>query len=248
MTRLSGRIALVTGAAVGMGAAAARRLAADGARVWLLDRQPCELTLADIRRLGGSAEVLQADITDEAALARAAQAIEADTGRLDILVNNAGILSGRKPWHEHTLAEVKRFLEVNAVGPFGVTQAMHALLLKSSAGRVINVASRTYFLANPGQIGYVMSKGAVMGFTRVLAKELGVHGITVNAVAPGMISTPGTSEHSPEEAFDRVAQNQAIRRRGQPEDLAGLIAFLASDDAAMITGQFMLADGGGYLL
>jgi NAD(P)-dependent dehydrogenase (short-subunit alcohol dehydrogenase family) len=124
---------------------------------------------------------------------------------------------------------------------------MYPLLKKSKAGRVINVASRTFFLANPGQMAYVAAKGAVWGMTRVLAKELGEENITVNAVAPGMIATPGTQAHSKEEAFDRVMQNQAIKKRGKPEHLANLIAFLASDEAEMITGQFMLADGGGYL-
>jgi NAD(P)-dependent dehydrogenase (short-subunit alcohol dehydrogenase family) len=133
------------------------------------------------------------------------------------------------------------------MGYFLTTKAMYPLLKKSQAGRVINVASRTFFLANPGQMAYVAAKGAVWGMTRVLAKELGEENITVNAVAPGMIATPGTEAHSKEDAFDRVMQNQAIKKRGKPEHLANLIAFLASDEAEMITGQFMLADGGGYL-
>ena len=109
------------------------------------------------------------------------------------------------------------------------------------------VASRTYFLANPGQMAYVASKGAVMGMTRVLAKEMGEQGIPVNAVMPGMVATPGTTEHSQEEAFNRVMGNQAIKKRVTPEHLAALIAFLASDDAELITGQMILCDGGGYL-
>jgi NAD(P)-dependent dehydrogenase (short-subunit alcohol dehydrogenase family) len=133
------------------------------------------------------------------------------------------------------------------MGYFLVSKAMYPLLRKSQAGRIINVASRTYFLANPGQMAYVASKGAIMGMTRVLAKELGDENITVNAVAPGMIATAGTEEHSNEEAFNRVMMNQAIKKRGKPEHLANLIAFLASDEAEMITGQMMLCDGGGYL-
>ncbi|PYT11568.1 MAG: alcohol dehydrogenase, partial [Acidobacteria bacterium] len=100
---------------------------------------------------------------------------------------------------------------------------------------------------NPGQMAYVASKGAVMGMTRVLAKEMGEDGITVNAVMPGMVATPGTRANSSEEMFDRVMQNQAIKRRVQPHHLAALIAFIASDDAEMITGQMILCDGGGYL-
>ena len=245
--RLKGRIAVVTGGAGGMGRGAALKLAAEGAAVEILDKQDASAVCEEIRRGGGSAHAQQCDTTDEAALARCAQAIEERHGRIDILVNNAGILSGRTPWHSLSRDEMNRFLQVNFMGYFLTAQAMYPLLKKSKAGRVINVASRTFFLANPGQMAYVAAKGAVWGMTRVLAKELGDEGITVNAVAPGMIATPGTEAHSKEEAFERVMQNQAIKKRGKPEHLANLIAFLASDEAEMITGQFMLADGGGYL-
>ncbi len=248
MGRLDGRIAVVSGAASGMGQGAALKLAQEGAIVEILDRNDATETIALIREAGGEAAASVCDVTDEAQIRAAAQAVEARRGRIDILVNNAGILSGRKPWHELTRDEVDRFLQVNFMGYFLVSQAFYPLLQKSSAGRIINVASRTYYLANPGQMAYVASKGAVMGFTRVLAKELGPENITVNAVAPGMIATEGTLANSPEEAFDRVMQNQAIRKRGEPRHLAGLIAFLASDEAELITGQFMLCDGGGYLL
>ncbi|MCK9510179.1 MAG: glucose 1-dehydrogenase [Pigmentiphaga sp.] len=247
--RLSGRVAVVTGGASGMGEGIARRLAAEGAQVEILDRQPADTVLAAIRAAGGQADSVLADTTDEAALAAAAAAVgERHQGRIDILVNNAGILSERKPWHELARAEVERFLQVNFMGYFLTTQAFYPLLRQSRAGRVINVASRTYFLANPGQLAYVASKGAVMGMTRVLAKEMGPENITVNAVAPGMIATPGTREYSDEAAFDRVMQNQAIRKRGEPRHLAGLVAYLASDDAELVTGQMWLCDGGGYLL
>ena len=248
MGRLQGRIAVVTGASSGMGQGAALKLAAEGAHVELLDRNDSVETVAQIRAAAaGRATASLCDVTDEAQIAAAVQAIGQRHGRIDILVNNAGILSGRTPWHELKRAEVERFLQVNFVGYFLVTQAFYPLLQRSAAGRVINVASRTYFLANPGQMAYVASKGAVMGMTRVLAKELGPENITVNAVAPGMIATAGTVEHSAEDAFDRVMQNQAIRKRGTPQHLASLIAFLASDEAELITGQMMLCDGGGYL-
>src|SRR5919109_2096754 len=135
MGRLKDRIAIVSGAAGGIGRAAALRLAAEGAKV-------------------------------------------------DILVNNAGILSGRKPWHQLTYEEMNRYVQINYLGYFNVSKAVYPLIKKSKHGRIINVASRTYFLANPGQMAYVASKGAVMGMTRVMAKELGDDGITVNAVAP----------------------------------------------------------------
>ena len=247
MGRLEQRIAVVTGAASGMGRGIALKLAQEGASVALLDVQDAGGVRDEIVAVGGDAIACRCDVTDEASIQAAQAAVAERFGRIDILVNNAGILSGRKPWFEHTGDEVNRFLQVNFMGYFLVTKAFYPLLKLSSAGRVINVASRTYFLANPGQMAYVASKGAVMGMTRVLAKELGDENITVNAVAPGMIATAGTLAHSKDEAFDRVMQNQALKKRGKPEHLAGLVAFLASDEAEMITGQMMLCDGGGYL-
>lgn len=247
--RLSGRVAVVTGGASGMGEGIAQRLAQEGAFVEILDKQAADAVVTAIQAAGGQAASTLADTTDEASLAAAAQAVAArHQGRIDILVNNAGILADRTPWHQLPRAEVERFLQVNFVGYFLTAQAFYPLLQQSQAGRIVNVASRTYFLANPGQLAYVASKGAVMGMTRVLAKELGPENITVNAVAPGMIATPGTRAYSEEAAFDRVMQNQTIKKRGEPRHLAGLIAYLASDDAELVTGQMWLCDGGGYLL
>lgn len=247
--RLAGRVAVVTGGASGMGEGIAQRLASEGACVEIFDKQSADRVVEAIREAGGVAHAVQGDTTNEEDLARAATEVgERHGGRVDILVNNAGILTPRKAWHELPRAEVERFLQVNFMGYFLTCQAFYPLLKKSQAGRIINVASRTYFLANPGQLSYVASKGAVMGMTRVLAKELGPENITVNAVAPGMIATPGTRAYSEEEAFDRVMQNQAIRKRGEPRHLAGLVAYLASDDAELVTGQMWLCDGGGYLL
>jgi NAD(P)-dependent dehydrogenase (short-subunit alcohol dehydrogenase family) len=245
--RLQDRIAVVTGAAAGLGKAAAVRLASEGARIEILDIQNGDAAVAEIRTAGGDAHSTLCDCANEAQIAAAVQEIGARRGRVDILVNNAGILSGRKPWHSLSYEEVNRYIQVNYIGYFLVTKAFYPLIKTSATPRVIMVASRTYFLANPGQMAYVASKGAVMGMTRVLAKELGEEGIPVNAVMPGMVATPGTTEHSPEEAFNRVMGNQAIKKRVQPEHLAGLIAFLASDDAELITGQMILCDGGGYL-
>jgi len=247
MGRLENRVAVVTGGAAGLGRAAALRLASEGARIEILDVKDATPVCEEVRAAGGTANCEQCDVTDEAQVQRAAEAVEKRNGRIDILVNNAGILSGRKPWHTLTKEEVNQFVQVNYVGYFVVTKAFYPLIKKSQHGRVIMVASRTYFLANPGQMAYVASKGAVMGMTRVLARELGEESITVNAVMPGMVATPGTEEHSQEEAFNRVMGNQAIKKRVQPEHLAALIAFLASDDAELITGQMILCDGGGYL-
>jgi NAD(P)-dependent dehydrogenase (short-subunit alcohol dehydrogenase family) len=247
MTRLQDRVAVVSGAAGGIGRAAAKRLASEGARIEILDRNDASEAVDEIRAAGGYANAQLCDVTNEEQIEQAVAEIAARHGKVDILVNNAGLLSGRTPWHELTYGEMNRFVQVNYLGYFNVSKAIYPLLKKSSHGRIINVASRTYFLANPGQMAYVASKGAVMGMTRVMAKELGDEGITVNAVAPGMVATPGTQAHSNEEAFNRVMMNQAIKKRVTPEHFAGLIAFIASDDAEMITGQMILCDGGGYL-
>lgn len=247
MSRLKDRVAVVSGAATGIGKAVAVRLAADGATVEILDIKDAAEAVSEIRAAGGQANAEICDVTNEAQIANAVAAIAARHSRVDILVNNAGILSGKTPWHELSYDEVNRFVQVNYLGYFLVSKAVYPLLKKSEYGRLINVASRTYFLANPGQMAYVAAKGAVMGMTRVMAKEMGDDNICVNAVAPGMIATEGTMAHSNEEAFNRVMNNQAIKKRGKPEHLAGLIAFLASDDAEMITGQMILCDGGGYL-
>jgi NAD(P)-dependent dehydrogenase (short-subunit alcohol dehydrogenase family) len=247
MSRLKDRIAIVSGAAGGIGRAAALRLAAEGAKIEILDIKDASQVVSEIRAAGGEANAQICDVTNVDQIAEAVQAIEKRHERVDILVNNAGILSGRKPWHQLTYEEMNRYVQINYLGYFNVSQAVYPLIKKSKHGRIINVASRTYFLANPGQMAYVASKGAVMGMTRVMAKELGDDGITVNAVAPGMVATPGTQAHSDEEAFNRVMMNQAIKKRVTPEHFAGLIAFIASDDAELITGQMILCDGGGYL-
>lgn len=247
MKRLENRIAVVSGAAAGLGRAIAKRLAAEGAAIEILDRNNANEACAEIEAAGGKAHATVCDVTDEPAIAAAASGVAERHGQIDILVNNAGILSGRSPWHTLSRNEMERYIDVNFIGYFLVTKAFYPLIRKNSTGRIVNVASRTYFLANPGQMAYVASKGAVMGMTRVLAKECGDDGVTVNAIMPGMVATPGTQAHSQEEAFNRVMMNQCIKKRVTPEHFAALAAFIASDDAEMITGQMILCDGGGYL-
>jgi NAD(P)-dependent dehydrogenase (short-subunit alcohol dehydrogenase family) len=248
MGKLDNRVALVTGAASGIGRAIALRLADEGAQLALLDVKDETETLRLLREKGTTAEAWKADVTDERQVNDALAAIGQRFDHLDVLVNNAGILSDRKPWHEHTKADVERYINVNYVGYFVVTKAAYPLLKKSQVpARIINIASRTFFSAPAGQMAYIASKGAVIGMTRVLARELGEEGITVNALMPGQVATPGTMEFTSEEVFNRTMQAQAIKQRGEPEDLANLVAFIASDDARLITGQTIIVDGGGFM-
>jgi NAD(P)-dependent dehydrogenase (short-subunit alcohol dehydrogenase family) len=248
MGKLDNRVALVTGAASGIGRAIALRLAEENALLALLDVKDETETLRMLREKGATAEAWTADVTNEQQVNDALAAIGEHYDHLDVLVNNAGILSDRKPWYEHTKADVERFISVNYVGYFLVTKAAYPLLKKSQVpARLINIASRTFFSAPPGQMAYIASKGAVIGMTRVLARELGEEGITVNALMPGQVATPGTMEFTSEEVFNRTMQAQAIKQRGMPEDLANLVAFVASDDARLITGQTIIVDGGGFM-
>jgi NAD(P)-dependent dehydrogenase (short-subunit alcohol dehydrogenase family) len=233
--------AVVTGGARGLGAAIAARLHADGHQVTVLD---VLAPAADApARVGWSS----CDVTEPDQLEAAMTAVAERGGGIDVLVNNAGLISPRRPYLESSKDELVRYLTVNAVGYALATQSAHPWLVASGRGCVVNVASRTFFTGSPGQLAYVASKGAVLGMTRVLARELGPHGVTVNAVVPGQVATPGTEQYNAEADFDRTMGQQAIARRVQPEDLAGLVSFLCGPDARMVTGQTLLCDGGGYL-
>lgn len=244
MRGLQGRVAAVTGGARGLGKAMAERLAEEGVRVAVLDILHGE---ADelAAQIGGKA--FHCDTTNETDLGLAFSGIRDTFGGLDILINNAGLIAPRKDWQTWSKEEVQRFSDVNYIGYFLAIKSAHSLLKASGNGRIINIASRTFFMGNPGQTPYVSAKGAVIGLSWNMAKELGGDRITVNAVMPGQVETPGTSAYNPPEMFERTMQNQAIKERVYPEHLAALVAFLASDDASMISGQSIVVDGGGLL-
>ena len=247
MQRLSGRIAVVSGGASGIGRAAAKRLADEGAILEIIDKQEASSTCAEIAAAGGTARYSLCDVTDENQVSASVRSIEVRHSKVDILVNNAGILTDRKPWHMKSRDELEKFMKVNYLGVYELSKAIYPLIKRSSCGRIVIIGSRTAFMGIPGMAGYIESKAAVMGLTRVLARELGVEGITVNCVAPGMIATPGTRANSGEETFNRMTAIQAIKKPVEPEHVAGLVAFLASDDAQLITGQTIVCDGGGFL-
>jgi pyridoxal 4-dehydrogenase len=242
---LAGQTALVTGAAQGLGYAAAARLAADGASVALLDR--------DGERLGAAADALSAqgltvlphtvDLTDEEGIGAAVAAVLSTEGRIDVLVNNVGIYPHR-PFEELTYAAWRHVFAVNLDSVFLCTHAVYPAMRERGYGRIVNVSSSTFFIGYPGLAAYIASKGGIIGFTRALASEAGPHGITVNAVTPGLIATEGVLGGEEAGLFDEIVPQQALPRRGEPEDIAECIAYLASPAAGFITGQTINVDGG----
>lgn len=245
--RLEGTVSIVTGAAGGLGRSLAARLAAEGSTVACLDvTDPAPDSAEDSP--GENEHLFDCDITDESQVSRTVSDVAERFGGIDILVNNAGLLSGRRSFLEATPDEMHRYFDVNAVGPLLMSQACYPHLRDSEwRGRIINVASRTFFTGNPGQLAYIASKGALTGMTRVLAHELGADRITVNAVMPAQVATPGTREHSGEEVFAKTMEKQAIREFVTPSHFAGMVAYLASPDGMLVTGQTMVCDGGGLM-
>ena len=242
-SRLDGRVAVVTGAARGIGRALAERLAAAGAAIVLADLDAGEETLTAVRGLGAPALAVQVDVSDEVDVAGLREAALGEFGRVDLLVNNAGI--GRvEALEDITLSSWRQMMAVNLDAMFLTCRAFMPGMREHGWGRVVNVASNTVGIVIPwGFAHYVASKGGVIGLTRALASEFGPHGVTVNAVSPGLTRTPSTA-HMMRDRFDYYRREQPIKRSEVPEDLAGAVSFLASEDAAFLTGQNLVVDGG----
>ncbi|MBS1854353.1 MAG: glucose 1-dehydrogenase [Acidobacteria bacterium] len=244
---LTGRIALVTGAARGLGRAISLALAHAGADValGLRDVNADAGLAAEIEALGRRALPLQMDMADLDQVRRAVAGAAAHFGRLDILVNNAGIAPGnlaenvREEDYDLTMA-------VNLKGTFFASQAAGRIMIAQRYGRIVNLSSQAGFAALPTESVYCMTKAAIAHLTRCLAVEWGTHNITVNAVAPTFIHTPGTEECLGDPAFraDVVERIAALHRIGEPMEVAGAVVFLASPAASLITGQTLLIDGG----
>jgi 3-oxoacyl-[acyl-carrier protein] reductase len=250
MGRLDGRVAFVTGAGRGIGAATALRMAEEGARVALadLDTQGCEQVAAEIGKLGSEGLVLYCNVADSAMVQDAVDKTASHFGRLDILVNNAGVLRDNLLF-KMSENDWDTVMNVHLKGAFLCSRAAQKYMVQQKYGRIISLSS-TSALGNRGQSNYSTAKAGLQGLTRTLAIELGPFGITANAVAPGFIDTEMTRSTArrqgldPDAVIEQASKTIPVRRVGQPRDIANVIAFLASEDAGFLSGQVIYVAGG----
>ena len=244
MGKLDGKIALVTGAARGIGQAIALRLAGEGADLALADLKAewLDETAQKVRDLGRRAEAFAVNVADAPSVAAGVDAVIAAFGRIDILVNNAGITRDTLLLRM-TEEDWDAVLDINLKGVFLMTKAVVKPMMRARSGSIVNVASVVGITGNPGQANYTSSKAGVIALTKTCAKEMGSRNIRVNAVAPGFIHTAMTDK-LPEAARDAMLQLIPLGRPGEPEDVANVVAFLAGPDAAYVNGQTIKVCGG----
>jgi 3-oxoacyl-[acyl-carrier protein] reductase len=238
---LSGKNALVTGSTRGIGRSIAETLAKAGARVAVVGRD-LEKAREAAAAVGNGAQGFACDVTDTAAIAKLVSDVEAAFGSIDILVNNAGIT------RDNLVMRLKdedwdAVIDANLRGAFAAIRAVSRGMMKKRSGRIINISSIVGIIGNKGQANYAASKAGLIALTKSVAKELGSRNILVNAVAPGFIETEMTAAMTPE-AREGLGKQIALERLGTPQDVAAMVAFLASDLASYITGQVLIVDGG----
>ena len=238
-----GKVAVVTGASSGMGQEFALRLAKEGADLVLASRHPAKETKEMIENAGGRAIALPCDVTLIKDVRALAEAVRSEYGRCDILINNAGIYPFQ-PFSKMTFEDWRKVLSVNLDSLFFTCKAFVPMMEENNWGRIINMASSSCWAVVPNNVHYIAAKMGVIGFTRALATEVADAGIRVNAVSPGLVRT-GTTENGEQAGmFDMVKQMQAIHQTIEPNDVASVVSFLASEDSRFMTGQTLSVDGG----
>ena len=252
--RLKNKVAIITGSARGMGRVFALRFAREGAKLTVCDILDCEPVAKEIEAIGGEVLALKTDVTSEKDTAEMAKKTVDRFGRIDILVNNAAIIGSietkdfLKPVEQIVAADWDRILAVNVKGVFLCSKAVIPYMKKQGKGKIVNLASTVAFTGLPHFLHYSASKGGVITMTRGLATALGEFNINVNAVAPGLIMTEAMQATYSQEFYEQlVATKQLIHKSVQPEDIAGGVLFLASDEADKITGQTLAINAGEYL-
>ncbi len=238
------RIAVVTGASRGIGRAIALRQAAAGRRVILISRSegPLAEVRAEIESAGGAANVVAVDVADTAAFQSAIDGVIEEFGRLDVLVNNAGITRDGLVMRMSD-EDFEIVLRTNLTSAFVACRSASRAMMKHRFGRIVNIASTSGVVGNPGQANYAASKAGLIGLTKSLAKELGSKGITANVVAPGFVETDMTASLG-DAVRGRVVELMAVKRLGTPDDIAAAVEYVASDGAGYLTGQVLCVDGG----
>jgi 3-oxoacyl-[acyl-carrier protein] reductase len=244
MSRLIGKVSLITGAAQGIGLATAKKFAQEGATVVICDvkAEAVNAAVAQCQALGAQAEGHTMDVTQRDQVDAVVAAVLARHGRIDVLVNNAGITQDAR-LQNMTQAQFDRVIDVNLRGVFHCAQAVANTMVAQGSGVILNASSVVGIYGNFGQTNYAASKFGVIGFTKTWSRELGPKGVRVNAVAPGFIATPILST-IPEKVIAEIAQRVPLRRLGQPEEIANVYAFLASDEASYINGEVIEVSGG----
>ena len=244
---LKDKVAIITGGGGALGSGTAHGLARAGAAVVIAEVKPetGQAVAQEIQAAGGQALAVACDVSDKASVEAMAAQAKAAFGGVDILVNNAAIYPYR-PWTEITEAEWDQVFSVNIKGYYLCARAVYPELKARGGGKIINISSVTFLLGKWGNLlDYVSTKGAVVGFTRALARELGPDNINVNCIAPGAFPTDAEKIHpDPEDYNAFVLENQAIKRRGKAEDIAQAVLFFASNQSDFITGQVLVVDGG----